>query len=166
MNYLKRAIFGASLISIVGCGASGLKMYWLDLVRKSNATISDVSCRMNGFSRSATCLFKAEPDEIEKIVRALELKSIDTNMAPGSFDGCIKYPEFSTQERRMVYKVKKDGSRTPYEEVSHVPLPQVQAFGESKRLPRIPGNDSSSFNDLFFNPETHQGCVDLHYPYG
>jgi hypothetical protein len=154
----------ASLLS--ACGAHGLKSYWLGLVAKSGAEVAGVTCRMNaaGRSRAGICRFQAAPEAIDKITQAWLLKSVE----PGAgTDGCVELDPFSTAERLQMHAVAKDGFRKPYLYTRYHVLTGVRMYRESKPLPPIsPGNATSPFRALYYNPKTQDGCADLEYPYG
>lgn len=110
-----------------------------ELFEAQKISIGELDCRSNLRERSGICVFSAGRENVSKLVESLKLKQNSIGAAE-KIEECRK----SSLSRENA---------------------GVETFVETEKLDLKNGQAFEKF-DLFYNPNTHEGCVRIQYSYG
>ncbi len=110
-----------------------------DLFEKHKISVGELDCQSNLRERSGACVFSAERENVSVLIERLNLKKSSIS-AEGKIDECKKT------------SLSRDNTN-------------VEVFGKAEKLDLKNGQAFEKFN-LFYNPQTREGCVRIEYSYG
>lgn len=116
-----------------------LKNNVIGLFEEHKISVGELVCQSNLNERSGACLFSAERENVSVLIERLNLKK----------------SSLSAQEK--IEECKKSSLSRENAD--------VETFVKAEKLNLKNGQAFEKFN-LFYNPQTREGCVQIQYSYG